>query len=184
MVADQFGDELLHVDLCAGRGGWQAATAEDPRWTTIGLDIVPMKGVDVVGDVQQLPLDCSPTLLTMSPPCTEFARWMLPWLDEPNPDLSLVEACVQAVDDLDPTWWVMENSRGLHQYWEPARTHIGPYYLCGEWPAMDVDESQIKGKMQTSGEDPAKRAEIPHVLSKALKLAVETHGGVDFQLCR
>ena len=176
---DQSGDELVHVDLCAGRGGWQTATAKDPRWATIGLDIKPMRGVDVVGDVQQLPIDCSPTLLTMSPPCTEFARWMLPWLDEPNPDLSLVQACLQAVRDLEPDWWVMENSRGLHQYWEPARTHIGPFYLWGEWPAMDVDESEIKGKMKTSGENPAKRAEIPSVLSKALKLAVETHGCVE-----
>ena len=164
---------FTHVDLCAGRGGWQQATGADDRWRTIGLDIRPMAGVDVQGDVTQLPLDCEPTLLTMSPPCTEFARWMLPWLDEPEPDLSLVEACLAAVRALEPDWWVMENSRGLHQYWEPARTHIGPYYLWGEWPAMDVDASAIDGKMSTSGERPAERAEIPPVLSKALKGAVE-----------
>ena len=167
-------NRLLHLDLCAGRGGWQSSTDGDPNWRTVGVDIFSMRGVDVLGDVRQLPIDCQPDLLTMSPPCTEFARWMLPWLDEPDPSLELVEACLQVVDDLAPRWWVLENSRGLHQYWKPARTHIGPYYLWGEWPAMDVDESQIKGKMQTSGENAAKRAEIPAVLAKAIKHAVET----------
>jgi len=169
---------LLHVDLCAGRGGWQAATADDPAWTTVGIDIVDMDGVDVLADVRQLPIDAEPDLLTMSPPCTEFARWMLPWLDEPDPDLSLVRACLQAVDDLEPRWWVMENSRGLHMYWKPAVTHVGPYYLWGEFPPFDVVEDALKGKMQTSGESPEKRAEIPRSLSTAVKHSVETFGGV------
>jgi hypothetical protein len=166
-----------HVDLCAGRGGWQAATGDDPTWRTVGIDIAPIDGVDVLADVRQLPLDCQPDLLTMSPPCTEFARWMLPWCDEPNPDLSLVKACLQAVDHLEPRWWVMENSRGLHQYWRPARTHIGPYYLWGEFPPIDVVADGLRGKMQTSGERPDKRAEIPRPISRALKQSVETFGG-------
>lgn len=168
--------DLLHVDLFAGRGGWQTATDPDPEWTTIGLDIRPMAGVDVVGDVQHLPIDAKPDLLTMSPPCTEFARWMMPWLDEPEPDMSLVNAALDAVETLQPQFWVLENSRGLHQYWKPARTHVGPFYLWGEFPPMDVDASDIKGKMQTSGESPERRAEIPPVLSKAMKKGVETFG--------
>ena len=163
----------LHVDLCAGNGGWQAATADDPRWRTVGLDVFRMPGVDVQADVRQLPLDCRPDLLTMSPPCTQFARWMLPWCEEPSPDLSLVEACLQAVEDLEPRYWILENSRGLHQYWRPARKHVGPYYLWGEFPPFDVDVSEFRGKMQTSGENPARRAEIPPGLSKAVKRSVE-----------
>jgi len=169
---------MLHVDLCAGRGGWQAATEPDPSWRTVGIDIVAMDGVDVLADVRHLPLDCRPDLLTMSPPCTEFARWMLPWLDEPNPSMELVEACLQVADDLEPRHWILENSRGLHQYWKPARKHVGAFYLWGEFPPFDVDESCLKGKMQTSGESPEKRAEIPLPLSKALKGAVETFGRV------
>jgi len=168
---------LLHVDLCAGRGGWQAATKDDPHWRTVGLDIRPMDGVDVQADVQHLPLDCQPDLLTMSPPCTQFTRYMLPWLDEPNPDMSLVHACMDAVDELEPRWWIMENSRGLHQYWKPARKHVGPYYLWGEFPPFDLVADGLKGKMQTSGKHPDRRAEIPRPLSDALKRSVETYGG-------
>jgi hypothetical protein len=167
----------VHVDLCAGRGGWQAATADDPDWLTVGVDIRPMDGVDVLGDVRSLPLDCRPTLLTASPPCTEFARWMLPWCDEPEPDLSLVRACLQVVEDLDPRWWVLENSRGLHMYWKPARKRVGPYYLWGEFPPFDLVADGLKGKMQTSGERPTERAEIPRPLSAAVKRSVETFGG-------
>ena len=169
---------LLHVDLCAGVGGWAEAFRPDPRWRSVGIDIRPLGGADVVADIQALPLDCSPDLLTMSPPCTEFARWMLPWLDEPNPDLSLVEACLDAVNDLAPRYWVLENSRGLSMYWRDARKRVGPFYLWGEFPPFDVDASTLKGKMQTSGERPEQRAAIPSALSRAVKGAVETYGGV------
>lgn len=164
---------MTHVDLCAGNGGWQSATADDSHWRTVGLDLFRMPGVDVRGDVRQLPIDCRPDLLTMSPPCTQFARWMLPWCEEPDPDLSLVEACLQAVEDLEPRYWVLENSRGLHMYWHEARKRVGPYYLWGEFPPFDVDTSRFPGKMQTSGTDPARRAEIPPALSKAVKRSVE-----------
>jgi hypothetical protein len=167
--------ELLHVDLGAGAGGWQSATSPSPNWRTVGLDIRRLPGVDVQGDLSRLPLDCSPDLLTMSPPCTEFARWMLPWCDEPDPDLSLVESCLDAVDEVEPRWWVLENSRGLSMYWREARTHIGPYYLWGQWPPMDVDPAGLSAKMETSGQDPETRAKIPNALSLALKRAVETH---------
>jgi len=169
---------LYHIDLCAGVGGWQQAFGDDPRWRSVGLDIQALDGVDVLGDVRTLPFDYSPTLLTMSPPCTEFARWMLPWCEEPEPDLSLVEACVDAVDELAPDYWVMENSRGLSMYWQEARKRVGPYYLWGEFPPFDVDPDALQGKMQTSGERPEQRAAIPEPLSRALKGAVETYGGV------
>lgn len=170
-------EQWLHVDLCAGNGGWQRATEDDPRWRTVGIDIFRMPGVDAQADIRRLPLDCRPDLLTMSPPCREFARWMLPWLDEPNPDLALVEACLQAVEDLEPRYWILENSRGLHMFWEAARKRVGAFYLWGEFPPFDVDASGFRGKMQTSGEDPAARAEIPTALSTALKQSVEVHGG-------
>lgn len=177
MTSEGSGAASLHVDLCAGGGGWQAATQDDPNWRTVGLDILQMDGVDVLGDVRHLPIDCQPDLLTMSPPCTEFARWMMPWCDEPEPDLSLVEACIQAVEDLNPKWWVLENSRGLHMYWKPARKRVGPYYLWGEFPPFDLVADGLKGKMQTSGEHPDVRAEIPPALSDAVKWSVDVYGG-------
>lgn len=169
--ADGCTESPLLVDIGAGTGGWQAPF-RDAGWRTIGLDIESTSGTDVIGDVRHLPIACSPDLLVMSPPCTEFARWMLPWLHEPSPDLDLVEACLRVVDRLDPCWWVLENSRGLHQYWRPARANYGAYYLWGEFPPFDVEPSW-KGKMQSSGEDPGERAAIPYPLADALRQSVE-----------
>jgi len=163
----------LHVDLCCGLGGWQQPFREAENWRTVGLDIRRDVGPDIVADVRELPVaDCEPTLVTSSPPCTEFTRWMLPWLDEPEPDLSLVRACLDAIEYLQPEWWLLENSRGLHQYWRPARTHYGAFYLWGEFPTFDVPDDWA-GKMQTSGENPEKRAEIPYHLGDAVKQSVE-----------
>jgi len=166
--------DALHVDLGAGLGGWAEPFRNAPNWRSVGLDIRDDLAADVVGDIRQLPFDCSPTLLTMSPPCTEFARWMLPWLDEPNPSLELVEACLSAIDLLDPDWWVMENSRGLHMYWRESVTHAGPYYLWGHFPPVDwPDDLEPKGK--TSGMKPDQRAEVPYSVALSLKKAVEWH---------
>jgi len=165
-------DTKWHIDLGTGRGGWTAAFQDADGWRSVGLDIRDDLAADVIGDLRQLPFDCSPTLLTMSPPCTQFARWMLPWLDESDPDLSLVRACLQAVDDLEPEYWILENSRGLHQYWRPADTHVGPYYLWGEFPPFDVALPD-GGKMDISGEQAERRAEIPYVLSDAVRRSID-----------
>jgi len=163
----------LHIDLCSGLGGWKAPFESSDNWRSVGVDIQPKAGADVVGDVNHLPIDAeTPELVTASPPCTGFARWMLPWLDEPNPDMSLVHACLEAIEELNPSWWVLENSRGLHQYWKPANTHYGAYYLWGNFPPVDVVQSW-KGKMQTSGTAPDQRAEIPYTLADALRKSVE-----------
>ena len=164
--------ERLHIDLGTGLGGWTEPFQETDGWLSVGIDIRDDLEADIIGDIKQLPIDCQPDLLTMSPPCTQFARHMLPWLDEPNPDLSLVKSCQQAVDDLEPTWWVLENSRGLHQYWKEANTHVGPYYLWGEFPPFDVALPD-GGKQQYSGEQPEKRAKIPYALSDSLRRSVE-----------
>ena len=166
------GTERLHVDLGTGLGGWTEPFQDADGWRSVGIDIRDDLEADVVGDIRQLPLDCSPTLLTMSPPCTAFARWMLPWCDEPNPDLSLVDACLNVVDELDPDCWVLENSRGLHQYWQEARTHVGPYYLWGDFPAFDVALTD-GGKMSVSGERPEERAKIPYELADSIRRSVE-----------
>jgi len=166
-------ERFLHVDLGTGLGGWKAPFEASDSWRSVGIDIRDDLNADVLGDIRRLPVDCTPTLLTMSPPCTEFARWMLPWLDERAPSMELVEACLQAADDLEPTYWVLENSRGLKQYWGRQETkRVGPYYLWGEFPPFDVQLTD-GGKMQVSGENPEKRAEIPYGLADSLRHAVE-----------
>lgn len=167
----------LHVDLCTGLGGWTKPFEDADAWTSIGVDIRDDLDADVVADIRHLPLECSPDLLTMSPPCTEFARWWMPWLDEPDPSMELVEACLQAVEDLEPTYWVLENNRGLRHYWErPERKRVGSYFLWGEFPAFDVALSDGSGKMQTSGRRPEERAKIPYEIADSLRRSVEWTG--------
>jgi hypothetical protein len=164
----------LHIDLCCGLGGWQQAFEKDDSWLSVGIDIRKDLEADLIADVTQLPLrDCNPDIVTASPPCTEFARWMLPWLDEPDPDMSLVYACLDAVEYLDPEYWILENSRGLHQYWKEASKIVGAFYLWGDMPPFDVNDDW-KPKSQTSGQKPEERAKIPYELSKAVKQSVET----------
>lgn len=168
-------DQYLHLDLGTGLGGWKTPFESSSRWRSVGVDIRSDLNADIVGDIRQLPIDCSPTLLTMSPPCGDFARWMLPWLDEPEPSMELVESCLDAVDDLEPTYWVLENSRGLKQYWGREETkRVGPYYLWGDFPAFDV-KLPDGGKMDISGRNPEKRAEIPFGLGESLRRSVEWH---------
>jgi len=162
---------LLHVDLGTGLGGWTEPFRDSDLWRSVGVDIRDDLEADIVGDIRHLPIGASPDLLTMSPPCTEFSRWMLPWLDEPNPDLSLVEACLDVVEELEPEWWALENSRGLHQYWRDADQHVGPFYLWGNLPPIEADVPH--GKMQVSGERPEERAKIPYELADAVRREAE-----------
>ena len=166
---------LLHLDLGTGLGGWKAPFEASDSWRSVGVDIRDDLNADVVGDIRRLPFDCSPTVMTMSPPCGDFARWMMPWLPDDEPSMELVEACLQAVEDLEPDYWVLENSRGLKQYWGERETkRVGPYYLWGEFPPFDVQVTD-GGKMSVSGEYPEKRAQIPYELADGLRRAVEVY---------
>jgi hypothetical protein len=170
---------MLHIDLGTGLGGWTAPFRDSDQWRSVGIDIRDDLEADVVADIQHLPIrpDADVDLLTMSPPCTQFARWMLPWLNEPDPDTTLVDTCLQVTKRLEPTYWVLENSRGLKQFrdWRETK-RVGPYYLWGEFPAFDVALSD-GGKMQVSGEHPEERAKIPFELADALRRAVELFAG-------
>lgn len=168
-------DRNLHIDLCTGLGGWRQPFEQSDAWTSVGLDVRPDLQADVVADVRSIPIDASPTLVTASPPCTEFSRWHMPWLPDDEPSMELVEACLDAIDELSPEHWILENVVGLHRYWRPARKRVGPYYLWGEFPAFDVAVSD-GGKMSVSGENPEKRAKIPYGLADSLRRAVEWSG--------
>jgi len=129
-------DRFLHIDLCTGLGGWRAPFEESDTWRSVGIDIRDDLNADVVGDVRALPFDCSPDLLTASPPCTPFSRYSMPWLDEPNPDMSLVEASLAAVDELNNRQGVqvlrIDTDRTTEWVWPRtnggfiARNRVGP----------------------------------------------------------
>ena len=167
---------LLHIDLCCGIGGWQAPFEEASNWHTIGMDIREGLSPDIVGDVRQPPLTaCEPTLVTASPPCTQFSRFDMPWYSDVDPDLALVEACLDTIEYLAPEWWVLENVRGLHRVWQPATNWSGPWYLWGDYPPLDLPTG-LPTKDTHSGEMADRRAKVPFALADSLRYAVETWG--------
>lgn len=172
---------MLHIDLCCGLGGWQAPFKSDDSWRSVGIDIRPDLNPDVVADVRQLPLSgCEPTLITASPPCQEVSRYQLPWYNggakSGEVNLELFEACFEAVEYLNPTFWVLENVVGLHDFYGQPEKKVGPFWLWGSFPPFDADQN-FRNKMSIWGgygdEMNAERARIPYRLSNALKHAVE-----------
>lgn len=160
------------VDLCAGTGGWQAPF-EDHGWRTVGLDVRDMSGVDVVADVRRLPLNCTPRAVTCSPPCDEFSTAWNRWvpLGDRDPDLSVWEGCLEAVDSLDPDWWILENVGGAQHWFGPADKVCYPWFLWGEFPPFDAPDLRSKGA--TWNQDPAETARIPYRLADAFRRSVE-----------
>lgn len=167
----------LHIDLCCGLGGWSAPFEDADGWQTVGLDVREDLNADVIGDVRALPFKRSPTLLTMSPPCTEFTKWKLPWFHggacRGPASMELVEACLDAVDELRPRWWVLENVIGLHLRWKPARKNVGPYYLWGEFPPFDAETTWKQQRHQPKDRRSELSAKIPYHLADALRRSVE-----------
>lgn len=163
----------LHVDLCCGLGGWQQPFRDSPQWRSAGLDVRRDLDPDVQADVRELPLrPCEPTLVTASPPCTEFSRWRMPWYPDEEPDLTLANACFDAIEKLNPEWWILENVQGFHDWFGWPQKQVGPWWLWGEFPPFDLDRPK-KRKYKLWGDQPDQRALIPPLLAKSVKKAVE-----------
>lgn len=171
----------LHIDLYAGLGGWQTPFKESDKWRSVGVEIDLSKNPDVVGDVRHLPIDASPTLLTMSPPCPEFTKWYLPWFwggsMQGEPSMELVHAALDAVEALEPEWWIMENVKGLNFYWKPSRKQIGPYYLWGEFPPFDAETTWKHQNQKPKDVRREESAKIPYHIADALRRSVEVWEG-------
>jgi hypothetical protein len=169
----------LHVDLCTGLGGWTQPFRDAETWRTVGLDVRADLNADVVADVRHLPFDCDPDLVTASPPCIEFTKWKLPWYGDGacsgDPSMELVEACLAAIEELDPQYWVLENVVGLHMYWKPARKHVGPYYLWGDFPPFDAETVYKDQRFQPKDRRSELSAKIPYHVADALRQSVEVY---------
>lgn len=164
----------LHVDLCCGLGGWQEPFREASDWRTVGLDIRRDLSPDVQADVRELPLTaCEPELVTASPPCTQFSTSRPEPMDARNLDWSVWEACWNAINHLKPTYWVVENVRGM-VYWHPDyRKQVGrDWFLWGFFPPFDLNQELSKDRSMRY--EPDRLAKIPYPLADGLRQAVET----------
>lgn len=166
----------LHVDLCAGTGGWTAYTRESDDWQVVGLDVEPYRGADVIGDVKHLPIQERPDLLTASPPCVEVTKYFLPWYGDGSrsgdPDLSPHAACFAAVRELNPRYWVIENVCGFGDFYGEPDKVWGPWRLWGDMPPFDLGPVVYKHQNQTPHAG-VENAAIPRELAESVARGVE-----------
>ncbi len=169
---------FLMVDLCSGLGGASAAMV-DRGWKVVRVDINPEYNPTIVADVCEWSWrGPRPDLVWASPPCQEFSRWGMPWLRKkspPQPDLSVVLACLRIIEEAQPRYWVIENVCGAVRFLRPLLgppRKFGPFFLWGHFPDPgSVRVRHVKEKLP--GRARAERARVPYELSLAIAVAVE-----------
>lgn len=180
-------------DLCSGLGGWTEAFAQSD-WVVIriesnpDLEYVPFTRIWDVKDwmdwIDDLP---HPDLIVASPPCTEFSTANPVSRSDFDPDMSIVQACLDIIDYAKPTYWVLENVKGACPYIRKLIGHhrqfIGPFYLWGSFPYLD--DRRLRGyKKDIGGKKSRERtaqevAMIPFEMSFQLKRSFENQMRID-----
>jgi len=124
------------IDLFAGTG---AATAELARrgWRVIRVEINPAFEADW-RDIRSFVWDGDPVdFVWASPPCTEFSRTFMPWIDQDRPSLEAIELIfhtLRVIREARPRYWILENVKGAQRWLGRAAYHIGSRYLWGWFP--------------------------------------------------
>lgn len=194
------------LDLFSGLGGASEAFAQDlGNWTVLRIDNNPLLGgipMTVIDDIKLLANDLNPggmyprtlekiDVIWASPPCREFSNgYSSPksihvrehGLDSYQPDMSLLTTALDIIETVKPKYWVIENVVGSIRYFrellgEP-RQIIGPYVLWGNFPYLDVNDSQLesKSKKDVHSSNPLRsnyKAKVDFEISSSLKSAIE-----------
>lgn len=167
------------LDLFSGLGGASQAMRQR-GWDVVSVDADPAFNCTITADLTSwTPAGLGAfDLVWASPPCTEFSRDHLPWLrgKYPPPCLDLVRAALRIIAAVRPTFWVVENVRGAIRWFRPllgpVRQQLGPLFLWGDFPRLDV---VVKPWKQTlSSPSRAERAMVPAAVSAALAVACES----------
>lgn len=190
------------LDLCSGLGGASQAMEDEPSWEVFRVENnVVLSGVpsthtlDVLNWMDWLPDLISekgrPTVVWASPPCLDFSlayhapgptatREGLDW----NPDMSIVEACIDIIQYAGPTFWIIENVHGATQWFLPElgkpQQRIGPFFLWGTFPRLNFpagDYWPMKDDNDPGKTDPLranKRAKVPLIISLSLLDAISS----------
>lgn len=164
----------LMLDLCCGLKGASEAMRQR-GWHVITMDIDPKFEPDVVADVRDWHYQGErPDLVWASPPCNEFSREFLPWKRTGvAPDLSIYLAAKRIVDEVRPTYWIIENVRGAVPYFGPYTAVYFPFYLWGVFPPLGQVRLHYRGKDSWPSYAKAERAKVPYALSLAVARAIE-----------
>ena len=188
------------VDLFSGLGGASEAMVQ-AGWHVLRIENNPLLSevpftviddVKLIRDSVESRVDIRPIdLIWASPPCRAFSNaYASPksiharehGLESYEPDMSLFEAAIDIIEKVKPKYWIIENVVGSIRYVEPLlgipRQIIGPYVLWGNFPFIDVDESQLvpKKKKDVHSANPLRaniKAKVDFAVSEALRAAIE-----------
>ena len=183
------------IDLFSGLGGWTQSFLKSHKYEVYRYDSDPwladVENTEIVDlTTHKIAAIDSVELLVGSPPCYEFSlahsaprsiaiREGRLW----QPNMDCVLAFFEHVNRLRPKYWIMENVVGSAEFINPIlgmkpRQIIGPYILWGNFPLLDLSESELKkikahkkqagDKHRWSDHRGSYRAFVPEPMSKAL----------------
>lgn len=159
------------LDLFAGTGG-ASQVMRERGWQVVSVELEPHHRPDIVADVRALPIRGHFDLLWASPPCTEFSRESMPWCRTGvAPTLDLWNATRRAIEELSPTWWIIENVRGAITHVGPHTFRYGSFYLWTNLPLTPQIVGRPKQKLRVWGGNPNSaelRARVPRHLSEII----------------
>ena len=194
------------LDLFSGLGGASEAFVQDlDHWTVLRIDNNPLLGgvpFTIIDDIRNIKpnygvyLDAKIECIWASPPCREFSNgYSSPksihirkhGIESYRPDLSLVLAALDIIEIVKPKYWIIENVVGSIRYFEEylgePRQIIGPYVLWGNFPFLEVDESELatKASKDVHSSNPLRsnyKAKVDFAISKALKDTIESQSSI------
>lgn len=199
MIADDKSE--IVVDLFSGLGGWSEKFVQNKNFYVNRFDNDPWLAdvsCTIIADLNEFKIVTSknPHLLIGSPPCYEFSlahsapRAIAHRAGEPYyPDVSLIKVFKEHLDRLKPKYWIMENVKGSAEFvnrilGQKPRQIIGPFLLWGNFPLLDLTESELKvikehkrkagDKYRWSEHRSSYRAFIPEPMSRALLRSVSS----------
>lgn len=197
------------VDLFAGLGGASESFLR-AGWNVVRYDNnMLLQDVDQMHilDLMKNPLqdwfqyqffDIEVDVVWASPPCTEFSlAYGAPKPTAlrngedffPTRALEMVKRAKDIIDLIKPKYWIIENVAGSTHYISNLlgmrpRQIIGPFYLWGNFPAVNVDRNFKHSKFTNDkhSSDPLRanhRALIPYEISQAFRIAIENQVTLD-----
>ena len=197
----------VFVDLCTSLGGASVAFDESPRWHTIKIDnaeyLLPHHRGMVLADV----VDVDNTLAIInailesigfvrgrdvlvvwaSPPCDQFSH-VNPYRDPEEWDFTVLEACLDIIDRLNPDHWIVENVRGAIEPFSDIMEHLprqiidSKMLLWGDFPMIALRTRTRWSKHMPRGGRILRqhiRAIIPREVSEGLLLSLEQQTTLD-----
>ena len=107
-----------------------------------------------------------------SPPCEEYSQFRHPQIE--HPDLTLWFRAIRIMNNLRPTYWIIENVSGAIRFWGRPPYHYGAWYLWGYYPPFIAPTANRINKTDANANprDPKKRAMIPRVLAEAIHTSI------------